>query len=75
MPEHDNPNSQPILDALDAARREILAAGITSVSTAGRSVAYISLETLDKIEQQERAKQQTGIYANTIRNTPYDSRW
>lgn len=66
-----------ILDKISVAKEQVLAGGVTSVSSGGRSVAVISLETLQEMERQELMKSalESGPFQGTVRNTPYDSRW
>ncbi len=68
---------QTTLEAIQAARQSILSGGVTGVSSAGKSVSYISLESLEKAEQQERTRAQAeaGPFCGTIQSLPYDSRW
>lgn len=69
-------NSEPfsILDSIANAKRQILEGGITSASGNGLSLSFISLESLSELERQETMKNQ-GPFLDSIRITPYDSRW
>lgn len=67
--------SLSILDSITAAKKSIIEGGVTSVSSGGRSVGFIPLQTLEEVEQRERMKAADGIYAKTIQSTPYDTKW
>lgn len=72
---NESGSEKSTLEVIEATKRDVLAGGMTSISSGGRSVGFISLETLAKLEQEERLKQVEGIYAKTIQSTPYDPRW
>ncbi len=64
-----------ILESISATKKSIIEGGVTSVTSGGRSVGMIPLETLSKLEQREEMKAADGIYAKTIQSTPYDTKW
>lgn len=64
-----------LLEQIQDAKKAVVSGGVSGVSGAGISVSYISPEILDKMEQNELARQASGPVVGLIVNTPYDNRW
>ncbi|MBQ2820130.1 MAG: hypothetical protein IJF17_00930 [Thermoguttaceae bacterium] len=64
-----------LLEQIQEAKKAVISGGVSGVSGAGISISYISPEVLDKMEQQEQARQASGPVVGRIVSTPYDNRW
>ncbi len=63
-----------IQEQIQKAKAEILSAGVTGISSAGKSVSFISLKDLQDAEDRERMRDH-GPILETVQNVPYSTKW
>ena len=63
-----------IQEQIQKAKAEILSAGVTGISSAGKSISFISLKDLQDAEDRERMKT-CGPIMETVQNVPYSTKW
>ncbi len=64
-----------MLDAIQQAKREAIERGVSGVSSAGRSVSYTDVKTLEELERAEKYKKARSMFARKCQAKPYDSQW
>ncbi len=68
-------NEITMLEQIQEAKRTVISGGVSGITSSGHSVTFISPEVLDKMEQQELARQATGPVIGRIVSLPYDNRY
>lgn len=70
----ENLTQSQLQEALENAKKEILAGGVSGISSAGKSVSFLSLKDLQDFEARENLKN-SGPIIDSIQNTPYNPNW
>ena len=63
-----------IQEQIQKAKAEILSSGVTGMSSAGKSISFISLKDLQDAEDRERMRNH-GPIMETVQNVPYSTKW